>query len=257
MHRISSTLLAGSTLILSASFITMLMTVPRSSTATPVLIASNVVAAPEAILMSEVASSTLRESLIRLSLDAPSLAAAGISAQSVPQVVGAMREQLATSSGLLNTLDIEIGQAQNAVDQLERRIRAGTDNEGDLQTLASARTALATATSSRTTLLTTLTTAAVAGHNETARARLEAIRSSSAWELGTEYRVVARTEAEWVALRDALAHERWATSHNYELDPEPAALLAQVRNDQAVAAAISNIQANGPAVLAAWNTATQ
>jgi hypothetical protein len=70
-----------------------------------------------------------------------------------------------------------------------------------------------------------------------------------------QYLVKARSEADWVALRDALDNERVSLKLGEDPDQASQALLATVRADPAIAAAKTNLDTKLGAVTAAWEAA--
>ena len=93
----------------------------------------------------------------------------------------------------------------------------------------------------------------------TQRATLTQIRANRAVDhsqgFPIEFQVASRTEAQWVALRDALANEKQAIKYPDTLDQDAQTLLSTTRAEGAVAAARTALDANLPAVQTAWNTA--
>lgn len=75
--------------------------------------------------------------------------------------------------------------------------------------------------------------------------------------MATELLVVSRTDAEWIGLNRALAHEKVCLDAGEELHATYATLLANVRADSAVAQAKANLDSNLAAVKAAWDAATE
>lgn len=70
--------------------------------------------------------------------------------------------------------------------------------------------------------------------------RLTMIESNRSREVPAAYRLLSRTDAQWVQLRDALTAERQAAGRNEET-PQEAAFLTDIRADPAVAAALQRV----------------
>jgi len=116
--------------------------------------------------------------------------------------------------------------------------------------------ALANAQATRDGALASLFTSGSAGLTSTQRASLTAIRANRSWKLPTEFLVVSRTEAEWIALRDALSNERTAAKNGDTPNATCQALLGTERAVAAVASARASLDTNLSSVTSAWNAAT-
>jgi hypothetical protein len=77
----------------------------------------------------------------------------------------------------------------------------------------------------------------------------------AAWPLPIEFLSINRTQAQWIALREALAQEHIAAKRGQELDAQVQSYLAIARSDTTVASVVSNTVANLPTVQATWDSA--
>ena len=81
------------------------------------------------------------------------------------------------------------------------------------------------------------------------------IRLHRGWKQPTEFLTVERTEADWVALRNALANERISADHDEPADADAQLLLALARAHPAVSTAKANLDANFDVISTAWHDA--
>ena len=113
------------------------------------------------------------------------------------------------------------------------------------------------AAAQRETLLSGVQTTATSGLTETQKTALTNLRANSSWNLAKkEFMVVNHSEAEWVALRDALANERISAELGEEPDTGCQALLTTYRANSAVITATTGLGAqNLAAIRSAWSAA--
>ena len=192
--------------------------------------------------------------LVRVGLGADSLAAAGISQSQVASLVGALEGQY--NPATLANLDEAFIQAKQNHDRLRRKVMSGLGTQQDVAALRSAETTLSNATGARDNHINALREAAlgtVAPERATVVRRVVANRS---WSLPVQYLVKDRTEAQWVALRDALDMKRASERDAEEpLTEEHQTLLAGVDAESEIATAKVNLNTNLATVQNAWNTA--
>lgn len=192
----------------------------------------------------------------RVGLDAESLTASGVTSGSVASLVAA----LAVAEGDLPTplaqLDATYTSARASVRAAERKIQGGTATASEIAEFPAQEQALANAQATRDGALASLFTSGSAGLTSTQRASLTAIRANRSWKLPTEFLVVSRTEAEWIALRDALSNERTAAKNGDTPNATCQALLGTERAVAAVASARASLDTNLSSVTSAWNAAT-
>ncbi len=162
---------------------------------------------------------------------------------------------LLENPGALGLADAAYSAARQDRDRLKRLIQSGQGTSEDVDAYAAAKIALALAESQRETVLGAILAAATSGLSASETNNQAALRSTSNWNLPTEFLVVDHSEAEWVQLREALANERIAAKLGEDPDPDAQALLATFRSDPLVAVAAANLDTNLPAVEAAWDTA--
>jgi len=202
-----------------------------------------------------VVPSNFKVKLIRSGLDAAALAAAGVPSQGIHAVLQAAADHMNASPTAISGSDASFASAQVEADSLRRKVQSGLATAEEVSTCQSAIAALASATSTRQSALDATFNAATAGLSSEVRARLSMIRSNRSWGLSLELLVVERTEAQWVALRDALANERITAELGEQPDSAATSLLTAARAHASVAAAKSALDSNTTSVTSAWNTA--
>ena len=192
--------------------------------------------------------------LLRLDLGADALSAAGVSGEQVSTAVAAA--QGAYSRATLANLDRTFIQAKQTADRLLRLVQSGKGSQEDVTALRTAETALATATSARESYFTGLRMAALATLSGNQATILGRIHENRSWGLPTQYLVKDRTQAEWVALRAALATKRISERYEDEEFPqETQSYLSAIDGDGEIAAAKVNLDSHMASVQTSWNTA--
>jgi hypothetical protein len=190
--------------------------------------------------------------MTQLGLDPDALAASGVTSDQVPPLFTDLGTAMASAETGLIAADAACMSSQQSQTSLENDVRAGKRGAETLASLQSAKTAAAAAISARDTLLESEFVAATASLNEGQIATLRAIRRNRHWLTPMEYAVVDRTEAQWVALKDALAGEQIAAARG--VSPSGAAhdLMMSASSVDAVSTAKTRLQTNGAAVKNAW-----
>jgi hypothetical protein len=198
----------------------------------------------------------LRAALLRVGLGPEPLAAAGLSTAQVKNVVANARSHLTDHGDALDAADNACNAAKASHDTLRRLVVAGKASQNDLADYNTSKSTLATATTRRDAALDALFAAATADLAQDQVATLNALAANASWSVPIQYRVVTRTQAGWVALRDALANERISTKLGQDPDPDCQQLLLTENATRDVANANANIDANLDNVANAWNQET-
>ncbi len=205
--------------------------------------------------VARVERSDLELTLYRVGLKPEFLAAAGVSPQQVSGIVSRMRTHLGRAMPALNAAEAACNIEQHEVTQLRRIVRAGKGSDQQVQDLATAKSSLAESEVERDAQLDAAFAAAAEGLEAEQIATLATLRANGQrWHLPVEYLTVERSDAEWVALRNALANDRISRRLEREPDPEQQALLAQLGAHATVAAAMQGAN-NLAAIEAAWDEA--
>lgn len=199
-------------------------------------------------------ASNLDVLMIRAGLDARSLAAAGVSSAQVSSVASALAAHVAQAPSL-SEADQALAQARVAHDALDRKVGSGTASSGEIAELAAARQALEAARAVCSARVDALHAAGSAGLSQQQRMTLAMLRFNADKPAPIEFKVVERTEAEWVALRDALSNERSAAANGEQPNAACQTLLGSARSNSAVAAAKSACDTNLASIQSAWSVA--
>lgn len=240
---------------LSATIFTVLLTTIALGGLYSIAVSS--IHAPRAIPLAivPVTEQELAVSLHRVGLSAESLAACGVTPQSCDTIVGNGEEHLAEHIQQLRDADANLMQAKVAHDKLKRLVNSGLADEGQKQSFVEAQTALAAADASVQSRLAAFKQAAMEGLAGDIAARLAMITSHARWLAPIQYKVVERSESDWIMLRDCLAHKRISEEYGDDMHPDAVAFLQQCDADPTVSAAKTSTDLNLDAVTAAWNNA--
>ena len=212
---------------------------------------------PAATLPPGVTESLAVDALWRSGLTPDALASAGLTTGQAATVVTAMAEAISGAPSILDSIDFEVGTARAIAEPLGSRVAAGIASETEKAAWQSAKQAFATADAARESLLASLRESATASLSVAERAAVQSIRDTSeVWRsIPAPYRVVARSEADFLALREALAQERIALKTGQAIPVAAAERLAAVRSEPAIAIALAGWQSNALAIELAWKSA--
>jgi hypothetical protein len=188
-------------------------------------------------------------------LDAKALTAVGLSQQSIAAFVDDFRSSYTIQAPALVQAEARMAAARVASDALRRKIQSGKASEEDVTAYQAQLQELTSATTARETTLAACCATAEGSLSSTQREQLARIRANQHWQLPTEFLLVDRTEAQWVALRDALANEKIAPRYGDEVSPQHASVLGAARSQQDVALAKSRLDTSLVAVQSTLHTA--
>jgi hypothetical protein len=200
-------------------------------------------------------SAEFRGALLSAGLDPAALTAAGVTAQELPGVLSDARDYLTEHIADLRAAASSAASNSHTADRLTRAAQAGVASQEDLSQLATARANAATASGQRATILGALRTAAIADLSEAKRSAITILAGASDHTLPIHYRLASHTEAETVALRDALANLRIAAKLGSEADGESTSLVNAANANQDTAAAAARMSGL-PAITTAWESGT-
>lgn len=194
----------------------------------------------------------LESILIRAGLAPEELAALGLSSGTAGQVTTAAAEGAVDSIATIRTADAAFAAADVEYHRLHHL--AMTD-ASQAEALATAQATLTTATTARNNAITAVQNAGTALLSSEQQGLLATLNANRSFGTGTALSAVNRTPAQWVALRDALSHERIQNKRGLAVDETAASLLTSARGASAVVAAQAGLTTNLAAVRAAWDTA--
>ena len=193
--------------------------------------------------------------LLRAGLTPRALAAAGVSVNSILPTLQAAADQMNGAPTALSSADAAYATARTAADSLAAKIQSGKASQEEIASYPATKAAVEAADAARLSVLDGYFTAATASLTSNQRAVLVTIRANKALGFPEEYLVVERTEAQWLALRDALSIERQAGELPDMTSEASTQLLSTFRADPAVAFASTGVQSNLSQINSAWNTA--
>lgn len=197
------------------------------------------------------------ESLIRhAGINPETLATVGATSAEVSLVVTDAVTHLENHKQTLLDAFTAVKSTQQLVGTLESLAQSGRASLEDLGSLATARSELASARSTLDTARAALFNAATADLSGTQRTALNNIRNGRALghELLTPFLVTLRTEADRVAIRDALSEQR-TLAEGASLSQNSQDVLAAAREDAPTLQAESDLESRLSANTIAWNEA--
>lgn len=198
----------------------------------------------------------LAVSLMRVGLTPEACCAAGLTTDQTISLVANAREHLQTNIATLRLADEQYVSAKSTHDQLKRLVQAGKASDEDRANFSVAVTTLTTTTAARDSALNTLYNAAVDGLADASTVKLGNCKDSIHWSAcPVQYRVESRSEADWIALRDALANIRISADLQDDANHDCMELVNEAKADPDVAAATTAIELKLNGINNAWNNA--
>ncbi len=172
----------------------------------------------------------LAVAMARAGLTPEALAAVGVASNDIDDVVADARTEYdGATHASLTTLDTDIRTARAAHRELARDIRSGqSDDTAGLATLASD---LATYEGQRDTILADLYEAATADLTNDQKTLLASFKANEDCTAPIALKWKSRTDADWVAIRTGLAHERMVAKGIDEQDDDLLTTLNAARNE--------------------------
>lgn len=195
--------------------------------------------------------------LMRVGLSAPTICAAGVTQSSqVTALVDAVQAEIALNPGALQALDEDFSAKRTIYDALLRKVQSGLATAQEIAQLPQAKQDLDAAEAARESYKTNLRTVGLSTVSSPIATIVNTIHANRDWnELATQYLVANRSEADWVALREALATERIAAQYGEPFPVSVQSYLAAINATPAIAAAKVNLDTFLASVQTAWNTA--
>ena len=192
--------------------------------------------------------------LRRVGLDPACLAAAGADATATTALANRAVAHLdaTTYAALQQAIDAHASAEAN-LDRLRRAFRAGTQGDATQTDLDNAIAAEASARTTMQARQQDLYDAATNGLGNTPLARLGAIKAEDAMAYPDYFKVVARTHAQGIALRDAINGVRIDTKLGHTPSDHHQAIIGAQLADPTIATAKTAYEANLQAITNAWN----
>ena len=173
----------------------------------------------------------------RVGLVADCLAAAGVTSGDVSTIVDDVTTYMNANHGSLLSADSDVSDARGRVGRFTRLIQSGTRDRDTVDALATARSDLATAEGDQQRLLDGLFDAATASLEQSEVDTLIVLRGQTGWTMPIQYLCLARTDADLLQLRNAIAHTRIAADRGEDVDPSVEAFLTSRDGQSEVVAA--------------------
>ncbi|MFN0207736.1 MAG: hypothetical protein ACKVS6_15620 [Planctomycetota bacterium] len=184
--------------------------------------------------------SDIKTALYRGGLDPTALAACGVNSESVSGVVTGVETYFSNNPTALATADENYSSAKVSYEALSRKVANGNASAQDISNLATATTTLATEATARANVMNAIITAATANLNNGQKLLLTKLAANRSWALDTHFSVVDRTQAQWVALRDAVATKKINEKYNEQIDSAAATLINTELANETVALSKTN-----------------
>ena len=200
-------------------------------------------------------ASDISDTLLRAGLAPNALAAAGVQASKMTDIVEDVEAYLDANSTTLSSADADYVAAKKEVDRLRRLVRSGSAGAQDISDLATAKQDQSAATSDRDSALDALFAAGTANLTAGAVSTLSTIRTNRGWSLPIEFLAKERGEQAWIDLRDALINEKVNQQEGIAVETGCAQLLLAERADADVSAAKTAFDTNIAAVTSSWDSA--
>lgn len=187
------------------------------------------------------------------------LAAVGATTDQVSALVAAGRAHLTQHGTALSDAMRDFRSARQQVSDLEGLAQSGRATQEQLTSLASARTTAASTLNTLQLAQAALISAATAGLSDAQKGALSNIRAArgAGIELPLAFLVTVRSEADQLAIRNALAESRIAAQAGEDVSEDSLAVLAAARQDAATSQAETDSANHTTDDLAAWLSALQ
>lgn len=197
----------------------------------------------------------IKTALYRAGLDPAALAVCGVNSEATSAVVTGVETYFTKNPTALATADENYTSAKVSYDSLARKVASGLASEQEITNLASASTTLTTATAARTNGINAIVTSATANLNNTQKELLTRLAINRSWGLEDHLCTVDRTQAEWVALRDAIATKKINEKYGDSIDSATAQLITNELAKGTVSQAKTNCTTNLASVTSAFDSA--
>lgn len=206
----------------------------------------------------------LRGALARAGINPSRLAAAGVNGTQAASVIVATRQFLVDHGDELAAAESALAAASSERDRLLTRVQQGqvqvpegttyqTARANLLAACEAAKASAVAAQSSFDATVDSLCGAALASLSDSQRGVISTLRRNSHWNLALQYLATDRSDAEWVALRSALANQRTSQRSGQSLDSGSQARLADADAVAATVTAHQNLDANLASVRLAFS----
>lgn len=183
---------------------------------------------------------------MRAGLHADSLLAAGVSSASFASIASAVREYLAEHPGQMRTLDSQVDSARRSANT---RPSEPPPPQGTMT--------LDQANDARDAFYAAIFDAATTSLSQEQKSMLRSQKQNKGKSVPAKYLVADRSDAEWVALREALTDQRIAARDGREANAEVRQRITAADANAAVAAAGQRLSGDRTTVRTAWTQAIE
>lgn len=197
-------------------------------------------------------SGSISATLLRAGLTPQALTAAGANNGDITSVATAVRAVLDEQQGTLDTADAALLAAQGTIERLERLVQSGQASSEDHTALTAARSSKATAVTNRDAVLNAVFTAAAGTLTSEKSTALTQIRANGGVSAPMQYRLASRSDADWLAIRNAAANTRIAAQQGCAADGACVSLMATVNAEPATVAAATRLAESLATNITAW-----
>lgn len=190
--------------------------------------------------------------LMRCGIDGESLAAAGATELQAAQVFADARAFLSSRHESLINAELDYAAKNRELNTAEQAVRSGVATAVQRDGLPALRANVASLKSTRDQIISAGFTAAAASLNESQRQLINALHTNRGREVPIEYRAIALSEADWVALRDALSNARQQAQVGNSASPDAAATIQRIAENSGglVSTIRSRVDANAASLKA-------
>lgn len=199
--------------------------------------------------------SSVEVMLLRIGIDQEVLAAAGLNGAAVQSALAAEEADLEAAVVTLASHDAAVADARRETDALRRKVKSGLATDEEVSQLATAKATLETATAAREAFLDGVCVGLCGEVSDGATTTINTVLSTPDWvkKLPVEYRNAERTDAEWLAIRDALASKKTHEQMGFEVPEEATSYLATLSADGNVSTTKTTCETNIASVQSTWN----
>jgi|GEM_PF-4725422 len=219
---------------------------------TPTTAAAATLVSSAAVESSALTGNRLAQDLLEAGLSPKHMCASGATVAQASAAWTAAAAEASAVSASMDTARSSIETATKGIQRLERLVRSGQAEAADVTELATLRTQLATQTALRDGLIADIRAEALARLDAGCSAKLDELHEP---DLGLDaiYRVVSRSQADAVALREAIADAYVSTKRGREPADASTRLIGDAETDPAVAAAKTYMASRMAPIQAEWD----
>lgn len=193
--------------------------------------------------------------LLRIGMTPETMAAAGVDSTTLLAALSAEEADLADATSTLSDHDATCAEYRRQVDSLRRIVRSGNATEEQVAELASAKQSCESAFASRDAFLEGVCGGICEHVSADAMGAIQRICMTKSWKsIPVTYRTKERSEAEWLAIREALSAKKTHEMMGLEVPAEATTLLTSLASETEVSEATADCESCLPGVQGLWDT---